>query len=134
MLPVGLDNNHWALGVIRPSRLELLLYDSAQPWRTDEREKHLQDFVRTLSKWLDQYYVRSTPGPAPLGQLPWKVQLRGERQRGGDECGIIAGWTAFCIARGIEPAAVASISMEAARAEMAAVIINRGFTGGLARW
>jgi Ulp1 family protease len=41
VLPVGLDNNYWALGVIRPSRLELLLYDSAQPWRTDEREKHL---------------------------------------------------------------------------------------------
>ncbi|TAQ85556.1 hypothetical protein B7494_g6107 [Chlorociboria aeruginascens] len=108
--------SHWTIGVVRPVAKTIEYFDSMGG---DPRP-----FVTLMRNWLR----------FQLGSLyvegEWNVpQTACARQSNGYDCGVFLCTNAFCVALGLDTSCYRQHDMELQRRNIAAVLINRGFTG-----
>lgn len=102
---------HWVLGVLRPRRLTLELYDSYAkvnavtseviPWTNGSAMNWNDHFIISVVSWLR--WVGNNEGPR-IDLKSMKIQLDpGPQQSTLNDCGVYVCTTAQCLARNIEP-------------------------------
>jgi sentrin-specific protease 1 len=107
---------HWTVGAVRPVAKTIEYFDSMGG--------NGQQFTDLMRKWLAFQL-----GDAYIEE-EWKVPRTAcARQTNGYDCGVFVCTNAFCIALGLDTSCYAENDMTQQRRNIAAVLINRGFTG-----
>lgn len=107
---------HWTVGVVRPVARTIEYFDSMGG--------NAHPFVNLMRQWLafqlgDAYKEEE-----------WKVPRTAcAHQSNGYDCGVFVCTNAFCVALGLDTACYTERDMTQQRRNIAAVLINRGFTG-----
>lgn len=107
--------SHWTLGVVRPVAKTIEYFDSMGGSGTQ--------FTNLMRSWLafqlgDSYI-----------QEEWKVPRTAcAHQTNGYDCGVFVCTNAFCVALGLDTSCYRECDMTQQRKNIAAVLINRGFT------
>lgn len=110
---------HWTIGVVRPVAKTIEYFDSmgGRP----------QIFISHMRTWLQHQ----------LGELyraeEWtEPRTACARQTNGYDCGVFVCTNAFCVAMGFDTSCYEERDMALQRRRIAAVLLNRGFTGDFA--
>lgn len=108
--------SHWTVGVVRPIAKTIEYFDSmgGSP----------QHFVNLMRSWL-----KFQLGDAYIEE-EWKTPRTAcARQNNGYDCGVFVCTNAFCVALGLDTSCYRESDMTQQRRNIAAVLLNRGFTG-----
>jgi sentrin-specific protease 1 len=107
---------HWTVGVVRPVARTIEYFDSMGG------SGH--QFTDLMRKWLAFQL-----GDAYIEE-EWKVPRTAcAHQSNGYDCGVFVCTNAFCVALGLDTSCYTERDMTQQRRNIAAVLINRGFTG-----
>ena len=113
------QGSHWTMGVVRPVAKTIEYFDSmgGRP----------QTFISQMRAWLQHQ----------LGELyhaeEWtEPRTACARQTNGYDCGVFVCTNAFCVAMGLDTSCYEERDMALQRRNIAAVLLNRGFTGDFA--
>jgi len=108
--------SHWTVGVVRPIAKTIEYFDSMGG---DPRP-----FVNLMRNWL-KYQLGDT-----YVEEEWKVPRTAcARQNNGYDCGVFVCTNSFCVAFGLDTSCYEERDMAMQRRNIAAILINRGFTG-----
>ncbi len=113
------QGSHWTMGVVRPVAKTIEYFDSmgGSP----------RTFISQMRAWLQHQ----------LGELyhaeEWtEPRTACARQTNGYDCGVFVCTNAFCVAMGLDTSCYEEQDMALQRRNIAAVLLNRGFTGDFA--
>lgn len=113
------QGSHWTMGVVRPVAKTIEYFDSmgGRP----------QTFISQMRAWLQHqlgglYHAEEWTEP----------RTACARQTNGYDCGVFVCTNALCVAVGIDTSCYEERDMERQRRNIAAVLLNRGFTGDFA--
>jgi sentrin-specific protease 1 len=113
------QGSHWTMGVVRPVAKTVEYFDSmgGRP----------QIFISHMRAWLQHqlgglYHAEEWTEP----------RTACARQTNGYDCGVFVCTNALCVAVGIDTSCYEERDMELQRRNIAAVLLNRGFTGDFA--
>lgn len=117
-IPIN-KGNHWTIGVVRPMARTIEYLDSFH--------SPPDDFSSLAHNWLQDLlgnkYVESE----------WKtLRTRCAKQRNHYDCGVFVCTNALCVALGLDTACYLEKDLVQQRRNIAALLMNRGFTGDFA--
>jgi sentrin-specific protease 1 len=104
LVPLHLDDAHWALAVVDLRRQNIYYYDSLLRGNFyDDGRKHL----KRLQRWLaDAWAEKGLANPTPvIPQWPLVVVRNIPQQRNGYDCGVFSTMFGRLLAEGKDPAA-----------------------------
>jgi sentrin-specific protease 1 len=108
--------SHWTVGAVRPIAKTIEYFDSMGG--------SAHQFISLMRGWLEFQLGDS------YVEEEWKVPRTAcARQTNGYDCGVFVCTNAFCVALGLDTLCYRESDMTQQRRNIAAVLINRGFTG-----
>jgi sentrin-specific protease 1 len=108
--------SHWTVGAVRPVAKTIEYFDSMGG--------SAHQFISLMRGWLEFQLGDS------YVEEEWKVPRTAcARQTNGYDCGVFVCTNAFCVALGLDTLCYRESDMTQQRRNIAAVLINRGFTG-----
>jgi sentrin-specific protease 1 len=110
------SGSHWTIGVVRPVAKTIEYFDS-MGGRKPEFFGHMRQWLQFQLK--NRY--KAEEWTEPKTACAW--------QSNGYDCGVFVCTNAFCVAVGLDTSCYVESHMEEQRRNIAAVLINRGFTG-----
>jgi sentrin-specific protease 1 len=133
-IPINFGDNHWALGVVLPKEKQLELYDPRGPCA-----ERLATFEKRVFAWLqgyaDWHWHDSVDGErtdyrfSPEGWGKWAGGIRLNDPRDTRDSGVVVCMTAFCMAKFLSQTSLEDLRPEDCRMQIAAVLMNGGFSG-----
>ena len=118
LIPIN-SGSHWTIGVVRPVAKTIEYFDSMGG--------NNYKFIDLMRSWLKHQLGAS------YVEEDWKVPRTGcARQYNGYDCGVFVCTNAFCVAMGLDTSCYDESDMTLQRRNIAAVLINKGFTGDVA--
>lgn len=113
------SGNHWTVGVIRPVARTIEYFDSFGGSGT----RFVDEMRKFLKFHLGDTYIDEE----------WKVPLTGcANQSNGYDCGVFVCTNVLCVALGLDTSCYEERDLSLQRRNIAAVLINRGFTDDFA--
>ena len=113
------SGNHWTVGVIRPVARTIEYFDSFGGSNT----RFVDEMKKFLKFHLGDAYIEEE----------WKVPRTGcASQSNGYDCGVFVCTNVLCVALGLDTSCYQERELPLQRRNIAAVLINRGFTGDFA--
>lgn len=110
------QGSHWTIGVVRPYAKTIEYFDSMGGSSSE--------FIRQMREWLKHQL-----GPA-YNEKEWTTPRTScAIQTNGYDCGVFVCTNAFCVASGIKTSCYVQEDMTLQRKCIAAILINRGFSG-----
>ncbi len=118
LIPINLGV-HWTIGVVRPVAKTIEYFDSMEGVNNQ--------FFGLMRSWLKHQLGNS------YVEEEWKVPNTGcAFQSNSHDCGVFVCTNAFCVVMGLDTWCYQERDMMQQRRNIAAVLINRGFTGDFA--
>jgi sentrin-specific protease 1 len=109
-------SSHWTVGIVRPVAMTIEYFDSFGGGS--------QKFVDHMRKWL-KFQLEDT-----YVEEEWQVSsTKCAPQSNGYDCGVFVCTNSLCVARGLDTLCYSQNDLTQQRRNIAAVLINRGFTG-----
>ena len=113
------SGNHWTVGVVRPVARTIEYFDSFG----GSNARFVDEMRKFLKFHLGDAYIEEE----------WKVPRTGcASQSNGYDCGVFVCTNVLCVALGLDTSCYQERELPLQRRNIAAVLINRGFTGDFA--
>lgn len=130
-IPINFGDHHWALGVVLPRAKQLELYDPCGPCA-----ERLTIFEERVFTWLEGYsdwhWHDSADGERTdyrFSREGWGKWTGGIQLTDPRDSGVLVCMTAFCMAKFLSQTSLEDLQPGGCRMQIAAVLMNGGFSG-----